>query len=127
MRPKITLSFLLILSLFVACAPKTLPPELKPSYTRLQILQRIQELQNTTIGLYDATPRTITKERADLIVKFTITAADSVAVSKDGWQASVKSAWTNLNKQLLIPSGSKPSESGLATIWALVDAMMGAL
>lgn len=112
--------------LFVACVPKTLPPELKPSYTRLQVLQRIQELQNTTIGLYDATPRAITKERADLIVKFTIVAADTVAESKDGWQASIKSAWTNLNTQLNVKD-KIPPESGLKTIWPLVDAMMGAL
>jgi hypothetical protein len=118
---KRALSLAIIISLFVACAPKNLPPELKPAYTANEILIRIQELQKTTIGLYDATPRAISKERADLIVKFTIVAAEATQKSLQGWQQTIKSAWAQLNQQLLVP------DKGLETLWNLVDAMIGAL
>lgn len=115
-------SVLLLFCLVMACAPKDMPPELKPSYTRLEILQRVQELQNTVIGLYDSTPRGISKEKADLIVKFTIVASDTVADSKDGWQSSLRSAWQGLNNQLKLAV-----PQGLETIWKLIDAMIGVL
>lgn len=112
---------MVIASMFVACAPKTLPPELKPAYTANEFLIRVAELQKTTIGLYDATPRAITKEKADLIVKFTIATADAVQQSLSGWQASVKSSWTSLKKEYT------PTDPTLQTIWAVVDAMIQAL
>lgn len=113
---------ILMLSFIVACAPKEIPPELKPSYTRLEVLQRVQELQNTVIGLYDSNPRGITKDKADLIVKFTIVASDAVADSAQGWQASLKASWNGLNQQIGITI-----PKGLETIWKLIDAMIGVL
>lgn len=110
-----------ILALCAACAPKTLPPELKPAYTANEVLIRVQELQNTVIGLYDATPRGITKQRADLIVKFCVSSAEVIQQSRTGWQSTVKSAWTELNKQIKVP------EQGLDTVWRLVDALISAL
>jgi len=114
-------SLIVVIAFISACAPKDLPPELQPSYKRLEVLKRVDELQKLTIALYDSQPRQISKGRADLIVKFTIVAADVTANTVDGWQATVKSAWFQLNKQLLIP------DEGLDTIWKIVDALIQAL
>ena len=112
---------ILLIAFVCACAPKGLPLELKPAYTANEVLIRVQELQNTVIGLYDATPRGITKDKADLIVKFTVSSAFIIKSSMGGWQSSVKQSWNELKKAYT------PTEVKLQTIWNLVDAMMGVL
>ena len=115
----------LMLVLYIACAPKTLPPELKPSYTKVQVLTRIQELQNTTIGIYDSTPRGITKDRADLVVKFCMSASSVVVQANAGWQTVIKTSWAEFKKNFA--PNPETIEPGLKTTFALVDAMMGVL
>lgn len=82
----------LILAL-VSCAPKTIQtPEAKRAYTALQVLQRIDELQNAVIAgnqqgiIPDATAVTI--------VRFTVATAKTLKAAPDGWQATVKTGWT---------------------------------
>lgn len=113
--------FALLIVSTIGCAPKGLPLELKPAYTANEVLIRVQELQNTVISLYDATPRGITKDRADILVKFTVTTASVIKSSLAGWQSTVKASWAELKKNFT------PTEVKLQTIWNLVDAMMGVL
>lgn len=118
---------LFILPLLVVlngCAAATAPPNIQPSIKRIEILKRIEELQKTVIGVHDAKPSGISKERADLIVKFTLVANDAVHASATGWQNTVKSGWHTLNEQL---KTNLKLEPGLQTIWNLVDALIGAL
>lgn len=115
------ISLVLLLVLISGCAPKSLPPELKPAYTANEVLIRVQELQNTVIDLYDAQPRGITKDKADLIVKFTVSSATIIKSSMAGWQGSVKQSWLELKKNYT------PTDTKLQTVWNLVDAMMGVL
>lgn len=112
---------LLLVSLSVACAPTTIPPELKPSYTANEVLMRVQELQNTVIGLYDAKPRGITKDSADVIVRFTVSAATIIQGSLAGWQQTVKAAWSALKLQYA------PTDTSLQVIWNLTDVMINSL
>ena len=119
-RVKVNTIAVLILVL-ISCAPKTVPPELKPAYTSLQVLQRVQELQNLTISLNDSNPPGITKERANLIVKFTVGAAEVLKDSKVGWQESIKKSWTILKDKI------KQPENSLVNVWTIVDTMIGAL
>lgn len=112
---------LLVLASVLNCAPKTLPPELKPAYTANEVLIRVSELQKTVIGLYDSTPKRIEKSQADLIVKFTTSSASIIKQVPAGWQASVKQSWLELKKQYT------PTNLSLQTIWNLVDAMIGVL
>lgn len=105
----------------VACAPKTLPPELNSVYTSNEVLIRIQELQRTVIGLYDSNPRGITKESADLIVRFTVSTATIIQSSMDGWKQTVKTSWSALNHQYT------PTNSNLQIIWNLTDVMIQSL
>ena len=114
-----------VLLSYVACAPKTLPPELKPSYTKVEILTRIQELQNTTIGVYDSTPRGITKERADMVVKFCMSSANVVQASNAGWQTIIKTSWAEFKKNFA--PNPETVEPGLKLAFSLVDAALTGL
>ena len=109
---------------FIGCAAATAPPDIQPSIKRIEILKRIEELQKTVIGLHDASPSGISKDRADIIIKFTLVANDAVHASANGWQNTVKTSWHTLNVQLKTDLKLEP---GLQTIWNLVDALIGAL
>jgi hypothetical protein len=97
----------------IGCVPKDLPPDLKPAYTANEILIRVHELQQLTIGLHDS--GIVTKERADLIVRFTVLAADVIKNSISGWEQTIKSAWKQLNQLILKP------ETELDSIWTMMD------
>jgi hypothetical protein len=122
MKKKSIITSYLLLLLIISCAPKTLPPELKPAYTANEVLIRVQELQTLTIKLYDSTPPLIPKDKAELIVKFTIVAAELTSASLNGWINSLKRSWIELNKQMQfnIPEN-------LQLVWKLVDAVIMAL
>jgi hypothetical protein len=118
-------SLILVSLLFsVGCAtlaPKGLPPELKPAYTANEVLVRVHELQDTVIKLYDAQPRGITKESADIIVRFTVSTATILKSSMDGWQQTVKASWSALKKQYT------PTDSTMLITWNLLDVMIQSL
>jgi hypothetical protein len=118
---KFTSLILISLILCVGCAPKTLPPELKPAYTANEVLVRVYELQDTVIKLYDAQPRGITKESADVIVRFTVSTATILKSSVIGWQQTVKASWSALKLNYT------PTEPSLVIIWNLVDVMIQSL
>lgn len=113
-----------LLLVLTSCAAATAPPDIQPSIKKIEILKRIEELQKVTIGLHDATPSALSKDRADLIIKFTLVANDAVHASTSGWQATVKAAWKTVNEQL---KTNLKLEDGLQTIWNLVDALVRAL
>lgn len=113
-----------LLLILISCAASSAPPDIQPSIKKIEILKRIEELQKVTIGLHDATPSALSKDRADLIIKFTLVANDAVHASTSGWQSTVKAAWKTVNEQL---KTNLKLEDGLQTIWNLVDALVGAL
>ena len=110
--------FILVL---IACAPKDLPPDVKPAFTAHEVLLRVDELQKTVIELYDSKPRGITKERAELIVFWTVNAAKTLREVPAGWQKTIVASWDNLLSQIKVPEG------GIQTIWIIVDTMMKGL
>ena len=112
---------LVVIGLSVACLPKDLPPDVKPAFTANEILIRVDELQKTVIAAFDSTPRGISKERADLIVRFTVDAAKVLREVPVGWQSSVKAAWNALKTRIGTP------ESQLQTLWSIVDRLITAL
>ena len=112
---------LAIIIAIVSCVPKQLPPELKPLYTANEVLIRVHELQKLTIGLHDAQPSQISKERANLIVQFTVSAAEVVKGSLSGWQQTLKTMWNQLKASIKAP------ENGLLSVWILTDAVIEAL
>lgn len=112
---------LTVAALMAACAPKDLPPDVKPAYTANEVLIRVDELQKTVIALYDGTPRGITKERADLIVGFTVDAAKTLRAVPQGWQATIKAGWNTLKLKIPVPEGN------LQTIWSIVDHLITAI
>lgn len=114
-----SLSVVLLFAFVVSCAPKTLPPESVPAYRANEILIRVQELQKTTIELYDS--KGITKERADIIVGFCVTTAEVLRDSRIGWQETVKASWAQLNQRIPIPDGN------LKVIWGVVGGLIGGL
>ena len=115
-------SFILILGLSVSCATtqtgKPVPPELRPAYTALEVLTRVQELQKTVIGLYDANPRGITKANADIIVLFTTSTATILQTAPAGWQQTVVTSWMELKDEYI------PTDPTLKVIWALTDSII---
>lgn len=88
------LAVLLALTLALsACIPSGIKtPQGKAAYTALQVLQRIDELQNAVIAgnqqgvIPDAT--------AVAIVRFTVASAKTLKAAPDGWQSTVKAGWT---------------------------------
>lgn len=118
-----TLELLILICIIgYACAPKTLPPELKPSYEANEVLLRIQELQTTVINLNHMSPPGVTKDRADKIVEWTTTSAKAIKNTLAGdWKTTVKEGWNTLKKQIGIP------ESGLQSTWLLVDYIISTL
>ena len=107
--------------LCVGCAPKTIPPDIKPVYTANEVLMRVGELQDTVIALHDANPQGITKENADYIVRFTVSTAIIIQSSMSGWQATVKASWNELKQKYT------PTEPKLLVIWNLTDVMIQSL
>lgn len=124
MKLRLNEQLIVVISLFVlfsACVPKNLPPELKPAYTANEVLIRVHELQKLTIGLFDSKPPLISKQRADLIVKFTVSAAEVIKNSLTGWQATLKSMWKQLNQLIPDPPGE------LNMIWTLTGQLVEAI
>ena len=117
------ISLILPLALFLisGCVPKDAPVELKPAYTALEVLTRVQELQKTVIGLYDAQPRQITKANADLIVLFTTSTATILQTSPSGWQQTVATSWMQLKDEYV------PTDPKLKVVWSFVDAIIQSL
>lgn len=113
------LSVVLLFAFVVSCAPKNLPPESVPAYRATEILTRIDELQKTVIDLYDH--KGITKERADLIVGFTVNAAQILRDTKVGWQESLKAAWSQLQQRVPVPEGT------LKTIWNVLGSLINSI
>jgi len=110
--------FILVL---IACAPKELPPDVKPAFTANEVLIRVDELQKTVIELYDSEPRRITRERAELIVFWCVQTAKTLREVPAGWQKTVVATWDNLLVQIKVPEG------GLQTVWMVVDTLMKGL
>lgn len=100
---------------------KPVPPELRPAYTALEVLTRVQELQKTVIGLYDANPRGITKANADIIVTFTTSTATILQTSPSGWQQTVAHSWMELKDEYI------PTDPRLKVVWSFVDSMIQSL
>jgi hypothetical protein len=116
------LSIIIILScVALACAPKNIPPELKPAYTANEVLLRVQELQNTVISLYDSTPRGISKVSADLIVRFTVSTATILQNSPAGWKETVQASWSALKSQYT------PTDVSLQIVWNMTDVLITSL
>jgi len=117
-------SFILILTL-VGCATtsggKPVPTELRPAYTALEVLTRVQELQKTVIGMYDANPRGITKANANLIVLFTTSTATILQTSPPDWQKVVAASWMELKDEYI------PTDPKLKVAWTFLDAMIQSL
>lgn len=113
---------LILLILTVNCTSITkIPPELKPLYTANEVLFRIKELQTVTIDSYES--KRISKEKAKLIVEFTIIAADTIEQSiKKGqlWRPIIKELWQSLKKQIPFMN----TDSSVTTIWNLVNSMV---
>lgn len=107
-----------ILLVLVACAPKTLPPELKSAYTANEVLMRVSELQKTTIGLYDR--KVIDKNYAEPIVMFTILAAEAIEnhLVDANWRVEIKKLWIEL-KQII-----KKVPTEFEMVWTLTDLMI---
>lgn len=88
-----------------ACVPKTIQtPEGRRAYNALQVLQRVDELQNAVIAgnqqgiIPDATAVTI--------VRFTVASAKTIKAAPDGWQATVKTGWAS-TKAAIPPADAK--------------------
>lgn len=113
------LSVMLLFVIAISCAPKTLPPESVPAYRANEILTRVDELQKLVIDLYDH--KGITKERADLIVGFTVNAAQILRDTKVGWQETLKAAWSQLQQRIPVPEGT------LKTIWDVLGALINSI
>lgn len=121
-KVKTSLALLLaVMGLSIACLPKDLPPDVKPAFTANEVLIRVDELQKTTIALFDSTPRGITKERADMIVRFTVDAAKVLREVPVGWQSTVKASWVALKSRIVAPEGQ------LMTLWNIVDTLITGL
>ena len=103
LRHAIVSLFLFLVILQVARCTQNPPPDLEPSLQKQQLLLDVQQLQFETIRLFDANPRGITKERADLIVRFCVNTADAVKNAQNGWQQTVKAMWAQLVQQIKVP------------------------
>ena len=78
---------------FSACVPKTIQtPQGKAAYTAVQVLTRIDELQNATIA--GNQQGAIPDKTAVVIVRFTVATAKTLKATPDGWQATVRAGWT---------------------------------
>lgn len=125
MKIKVRIISIAILLAFVSgCVATSIPIDIQPSIKRIEILKRIEELQKTTIGLHDSSPSSLSKDRADLIIKFTLVANDAVHSSATGWQDTVKAGWITLNEQLKTNIKLEPE---LQMIWNLVDSLVKGL
>jgi hypothetical protein len=114
-----TASFNLILSvLLVGCATAGTQRQ-KDQQNAIQVLQRVDELQNLVDTLVDS--NSIDLHQALLINRFCVSGANTLKSLPDGWRATVKSGWQELNKQIPTPSDK------LTTTWHLVDAVVNAL
>jgi hypothetical protein len=108
-----------IILIFVVGCAANIPPDAKPAYTANEVLIRVNELQKTTIELYDN--KGITPERAQLIVTWCVNSAKTLREVPAGWGATIVATWKNLVSKIKVPEGP------ISTIWSIVDTLIGRL
>lgn len=112
---------IVVLTGFVlGCANKQAPVELQPGLQQLEVLHRVQELQRTVIAIHDAAPTKLSKDNADLIVRFTLAANDVISTGASGWKNQVKVMWSSLKKAYTPPPNFLP-------VWSIVDTLITGL
>ncbi len=113
-----------LLALFVAlsaCIPKTIQtPQGKAAYTAVQVLNRVEELQNTAIK--GNQQGIVSDKTAILVVQFTVSAAKTLKATPDGWQATVRKAWAEAKAK--IPA---PDTTALGASIAAIDLVLSSL
>lgn len=110
---------ILVLAL-ASCGPQK-SPTVTPTVTATQILQRVDEFQDTIIQLYST--NSISPEHALLYNKFCVLSAHALKELPNGWQATVKAAWTQLLTEIPLVS----MEPNVQYTAKLVDALISAL
>jgi hypothetical protein len=115
---KFFLSSLLLVGLVIGCA-KTPDPTLNKKLNSIQVLQRIDELENLVFDLYAT--KEIDKDHAVLYVKFCVSSAKVIKAQPVNWQLLVKTSWTELRKQLPF------TESKLVVVIGSLDVLIGLL
>ena len=98
-------------------------PAGKTAYTADQIVKRVDELQNATIQANQS--KAIPDATAVMIVKFCVSAAQTLKATPAGWQQTVIVAWGELKKALLTTDAAKLSVY-LSTVDLAIASLIGA-
>jgi hypothetical protein len=115
----ITFALLLMVGL-VGCGSNP-NPVINKQTTALQVLQRLNEFQDVVLDLYNS--KSITPEHAVLYSKFVVSTTKTVTTLPDGWQTTVRSGWTELQK--LVPMNQMEPKVQIAA--KLLDAAIAVL
>lgn len=116
------ISSVLLLSIGCAHTLQNATPQQTKLVGAIEVAKANDDLQRVTIALYDLAPAGthITKDRADKIVKFTVSVAYTLQEVPNGWQPLVKTSWEQL-KQLI-----GKVEPQLEVAWKVLDALVAA-
>lgn len=116
----VLLPLLFLLIPLISCGANNKPVANKATVS-LQILQRVEELQDTLNDLYNA--KAVSSEHVLLYEKFIVTSTKTLQVLPSGWEATVKSAWISLKVALPL----EKMETKIQITAKLIDALVGAL
>lgn len=92
---KYLIPFVLALT-FTACTPPVtvVTPQGVTAYKSDQIVVRVNELMNASIAANAAVPPGLDTNTTRIIVRWCVTADQTLAATPTGWQATLQAGWT---------------------------------
>jgi hypothetical protein len=99
-------------------------PAGKTAYTADQIVQRVNELQNAAIQAQQTGG--LSEPTTAIIVRFCVSAAQTLKATPAGWQQTVLTAWTTAKSQLPAKNVSNPAiQAAIAGVDVVLAAFQG--